>query len=174
MNLYVICRDAYRHEEAIRKSCNWAGITNFQIMDPKHDNIKRSFPYVLFLSCSYPGVIASKVWTLNAPTTEMRVEDKKTYLNGLKEIKEYISSNEQMTEIALEDLPPIKSLGDYINSLKGTILEVRLEDRRKLGIYPDGEPFKHIYDVEIHVSQLVNTAKIFEMFNATKVRIKEL
>jgi hypothetical protein len=77
-------------------------------------------------------------------------------------------------EIKNEDLPSIKELDVYLNEFKGSYIEMRLTDKRTVGIYPDGQKLEGLSDVEYHVSALVNMVKIKELFNPTLITVKEL
>ena len=65
-------------------------------------------------------------------------------------------------------------ISEFLNSFIGSVVEIRLPDRRLVGIYPDNQRLEGKYDVEYHASTIVNLAKIFNIFDATEVVIKEL
>ena len=71
-------------------------------------------------------------------------------------------------------MPLTMDLQEYINSRVGEVIEITLPDRRKLGIYPDNEKLQGEFDIEYHASTAVNLVKLFNLFDASEIIIKEL
>ena len=152
------------------------------MLDPEHDETDREFPLILFMQnrvldkeeVERLKTTTQKLWTMSPPKLNGTVEEKKAWLAELKEVQEYIVSNKDKSSFKKNDVPNIPNLQDYLNSKKGEVIEVTLPDRRKLGIYPDNQKLKRIYDIEYHASTVVNIAKLFQLFDASEIVIKEL
>lgn len=156
------------------------GIVDYQLLDPAHDELGRSFVYVLYIGELPPErmkklqELSQKAWLLPAPDPTASVASKKVWIESLKKINEYILANQDKVSFKKDDVPPPMMLSDYLNSKTGQVFELRLPDRRRMGIYPDGEKLKMEYDIEYHASTVVNIAKLFEIFDASEIIIKEL
>lgn len=180
MTLTIICPESKNYREPLTKALNYVGITDYQILDPVHDEIPKHFTYVLFIGLlpkerlEKLNSISQKAWSLTEPDPAAPAPVKQAFLNNLIDIKEYMLSNKDRDIFKKSDVPNILNLQDYLNSKKGQVIEVTLPDRRKLGIYPDGQKLKMIYDIEYHASTVVNIAKLFHLFDASEIIIKEL
>ena len=159
---------------ALKKTLQWANIQDYQILDPKHDDTNRSFPATLILGGRVNDSMPGQVWFLNAPYTLMDYKDKVKFAEKIKEIATWLIINKDPSKVKRADIPKTKDLKQYINSLTGRTIEVKLPDRRRIGIYPDGDELKQIYDREFHASEIINLAKLFDLFDATEIVIKEI
>ena len=180
MTLTLICPESKNYREPLTKALNHVGITDYQILDPAHDEIPKSFTFVVFIGLLTQdrleklNSISQKAWSLAEPDPAAPKIVKQNFLNQLEEIKEYMLCNKDRDTFKRSDVPDILNLQDFLNSKKGQVIEVTLPDRRKLGIYPDGQKLKIIYDIEYHASTVVNMAKLFHLFDASEIIIKEL
>lgn len=180
MGLTVICPESKKHRAALSKALQYIGLNDYQLLDPAHDEIGREFCYIL-----YVGILpeerfktlkdlSQQAWVIPPPDPTANVDEKKKWLESVKEIQTFILTNKDKENFKRTDIPNIKNLQEYLNSKKGQIIETTLPDRRKLGIYPDSQKLKGFYDIEYHASTIVNIAKLFHLFDASEIIIKEL
>jgi hypothetical protein len=156
------------------------GITDYQILDPAHDDLAREFCLVLYIG-ELPAErfkklheISQQAWNLPAPNPDASTVVKRVYISSLKKINDYILDSRDKQSFKKIDVPDLLQLKDYLNSKVGEVIELTLPDRRKLGIYPDNQRLLGEYDVEYHGSTVVNIAKLFKLFDASEIIIKEL
>ncbi len=113
-------------------------------------------------------------WIISPPNPDDTREEKKKWLRDLQEIKDWLQDNRDRDHIKKDDVPPMMSLKEYINSKIGQVIELTLPDRRKLGIYPDSHRLQGQFDIEYHASTVINIAKLFQLFDASEIIIKEI
>ena len=76
--------------------------------------------------------------------------------------------------LSSRDLPQIDNLEEYLKKHYGQIIILNLQDKRVLAIYPDATVLNNKYDVEIHYSTLCNLEKLFKIFKAKELLIRDL
>lgn len=164
----------------IQKSCQYVDLVDYEILDPKHHEINRPFQFVLTIADSkdfsqLKGIGNTfKAWHLTPPHPDLPPEKKKEWIEFLRAIKIEHSKHRDKTNFKKTDIPKMEDLEGYLNSRLGQVVEITLPDRRRLGIYPDGELLKGLYDIEYHASTAVNIAKLFGLFDASEIIIKEI
>jgi hypothetical protein len=180
MTLTIICPDSKTYKNPLSKALEYIGINDYQILDPAHDDVGKEFVFVLYVG-KLPEErylklksMSQEAWSILPPNINASPEDKKAWLEKIKEIQNFILTNKDRDHFKKIDMPVMYNLQDYLNSKKGQVIEVTLPDRRKLGIYPDSQKLKRIYDIEYHASTVVNISKLFQLFDASEVIIKEL
>lgn len=180
MTLNIICPESKKHRLALSKALDYIGITEYQILDPAHDTIAKSFTLILYVG-ELPKErliklkeISQQAWNLSAPDPAGTKEAKSAWLKSLESIKDYMLDKKDADHFKRADALPPKQLQDYLNSKTGQAIEVVLPDRRKVGIYPDNERLRRTWDLEFHASTIVNITKLFSLFDASEIIIKEL
>jgi len=162
------------------KSLEYLGINDYQILDPAHHEIPKFFPVVLYIGelsqerHKKLSEVSEKAWVLPVPNPLASLVEKKVWIESLKSINEWILTNRDINVFKKLDAPAPMQLEEYLNSLTGRVVALILPDRRKLGIYPDGQRLENAYDIEYHASTIVNIAKLFSLFDASEIVIKEL
>lgn len=175
MTLYIILENSNPARPIIRAICEKIGLRDYYILDPAHDEIKKSFKYVLFIGKRIDGVRAIKEWLIPlVPSKEMLQKDKIKVMNGFKSIKQTIDLEKDKLIVRSSDLPELKDLDEFVNNYAGNIFEVRLKDKRLIGIYPDDEKLQGKYDMEYHASYILNMCKIKDIFNPVTISVKEM
>jgi len=175
--LTFIVNDSGEASEIIRKCCSSLGFSSYTILDPKSNTIPKKIYYVLEVGetglkpASYFAKIKGQVIS---PTLSMTPENKRTFFDQLKENVDRYRMMAENDTVKKGDLPPLKTLKEMLNEMYGQVVEVRLPDRRKVGIYPDSEKKKGLYDLEYHASYVYNMALISELFGANELIIKDL
>jgi len=180
MTLTIICPKSKEYKESLVKALSYIGLEDYQILDPAHHEIPTHFSAVVFIG-DLPEERFKKLksfsqnaWTLDPPNPNDTLEKKKIWLECLKSIQEWIIANRDPSSFKKLDIPPVKQLDEYLNSLTGRVVTITLPDRRKMGIYPDGQKLQNEYDIEYHASTIINIAKLFNLFDASEIVIKEL
>lgn len=155
--------------------CEKIGLRDYQIYDPKSYDLKRSFTYVLILG-TYTGdrPDAKKVWQLPAPDADLSRQDKEKIFKSFLGIQKFLLTQNQPAEVKGEDIPRLKDLEEFLKEFKGQIMELKLPNGSIIGIYPDSERLEMKYPVENHASTLLNLARIKDIFDVTKVTMKDL
>ena len=173
--LYIICPQSYRYKTPIEALCEKVGLRDIQIVDPKNYEVNRAFPFVLVIG-NIPGlqVDARKIWQCNPPDPELLKEDKLKILETFKEVQKYISNHKEPAKVDGDSIPRLKDFEEFLKEYKGQVMELKLPDGRLLGIYPDGQKLEMIYPVENHVSTILNLAKLKDIFDITRIVIKDL
>ena len=173
--LYIICPQSYRYKTAIEALCERVGLKDIQIVDPKNYEVNRAFPYALVVG-NVPGlhIDARKIWQVNPPDSDLPKEDKMKILETFKEVQAFILNNKEASKIDGDNIPRLKDLEEFLKEFKGQVLEFKLGDGRLLGIYPDGERLQMVYPVEHHVSTILNLARLKDIFDITRIVIKDL
>lgn len=118
--------------------------------------------------------MSQKAWILPPPNPGADETEKKKWLNSLQLIKNWMLDHQDRKQFKKTDVPDLMSLEQYLNSKIGEVIEVTLPDRRKLGIYPDNQRLKNEFDIEYHASTVINIAKLFKLFDASEIIIKEI
>ncbi|MDD3412574.1 MAG: hypothetical protein PHY47_01095 [Lachnospiraceae bacterium] len=173
--LYIICPQSYRYKKPIEALCERVGLKDIQIVDPKNYEVNRAYPYVLVVG-NVPGlhIDARKIWQCNPPDPELPKEDKLKILESFKEVQKYIINNKEPAIIDSDSIPRLKDFEEFLKGYKGQVMELKLPDGRLLGIYPDGERLQMTYPVENHVSTILNLSRMKDMFDITRIAIKDL
>lgn len=180
MTLNIICPESKKHRLALSKALDYIGIVDYQILDPMHDQISKNFCLILYIGelsderMSKLKLISQQAWRLPSPDPKANDLDKKEWLNNLTNIKDYILDRKDKDRFKKNDIPTPMQLKEYLNSKTGEVIELTLPDRRKLGIYPDNQRLLAEYDIEYHGSTVVNIAKLFSLFDASEIIIKEI
>lgn len=175
MTLYIVAKNSSEIRPIVKTICNKVGITNYFILDPKYDEVNKPYRFVLFFEEEISNVSVYKKWFIPLRlSTNLPIEQKQKVLTAFEIIKAEMDKDQIKEEIKSEDLPCIKELDVYLNEFKGSYIQMRLQDKRTIGIYPDGQKLQGLSDVEYHVSDLVNMVKIKDLFNPTHITIKEL
>lgn len=175
MTLYIVAKNSSEIRPIVKTICNKVGINNYFILDPKYDEVDKPYRFVLFFEEEISNVSVYKKWFIPLRlSTNLPVEQKQKVLTAFEVIKKEMEKDQIKEEIKSEDLPSIKELDVYLNEFKGSYIQMRLQDKRTIGIYPDGQKLQGLSDVEYHVSNLVNMVKIKDLFNPTHITIKEL
>jgi hypothetical protein len=175
MTLYIVAKNSSEIRPIVKAICNKVGITNYFILDPKFDEVNKPYRFVLFFEEEITNVSIYKKWFIPLRlSATLPVEQKQKILTAFEVIKKEMDKDQVKEEIKSDDLPSIKELDVYLNEFKGSYIEMKLEDRRTIGIYPDGQKLQGLSDVEYHVSALVNMVKIKDLFNPIDIKIKEL
>jgi len=178
MVLSIIIKNSRDYKKAIQASCEWTGLVDYEILDPKYNSLTDPVALALYIgeeAAQNHQVPSQKSWTFNhLPTPDLPQEKKLELIQILKEAKDYLEKNKLPGVVKPTDIPTIKSLKDFLNNLTGQIVEVRLPDKRRMGIYPDNTKLQSNYDIEFNASVIVNLAKIFHLFDASEIIIKEI
>ena len=180
MILTVICPNSKDHKQPLNRAMEYVGLRDYQILDPAHDEVGRSFSFVLYVGKLENDRIeklksmSQKAWVINEPNPTASLEEKKVWLSILSAIKDELLTKKEPDNFKKQDIPDILSLKDFLNSKIGQVVEISLPDRRKLGIYPDSEKLQGEFDIEYHASTAVNIAKLFKLFDASEIIVKEL
>lgn len=175
MTLNIIVENSTPVRPIIKAICDKVGIKDYYILDPKSDDVERPFRFVLFIGNRTSKTTAFKEWLIPlVPTREMGQEDKQKVMRAFEYIKADIAAHDsKKQEVRSQDIPSPKELEAYLSEYKGCFTQLRLQDRRSIGIYPDGEKLLGQCDVEFHLSELAAMVKIKDLFNPTSISIKE-
>lgn len=174
--LYIICQNSHKYTDSIKMMMEKLGEFNYDILDPRVHDFNRTFSYVIELG-QLPNnlkYICSKKWNTLLPESTLPVEDKKLIFGILREAVEYARTHAIKKEILQADIPRFADLKDFLHSFKGQVLELRLQDGRIIGIYPDEDKLQMTYSSEYHVSTILNLARLQDIFNYTKLSVKDL
>ena len=174
--LYIICQNSHKYNDAIKVMMEKLGEHNYDILDPRIHDFKRTFSYVVQLGDMPNNItfICNKKWATMLPDSSLPVEDKKVIFAVLKEAVEYARQHSLRKEILAGDLPRFADLKQFLESFKGQVMELKLQDGRIIGIYPDEDKLPMVYSSEYHVSTILNLAKLQDVFNYTKLSVKDL
>jgi hypothetical protein len=178
MTLYILTENSQKVRPILNAICQHVNINDFFILDPKHDNVDKSYHYLLQVG---PNKIieqpkAFKAWHIPViPDKEMDKEMKERVIEYFKKVKIAIDNmKEKSHKYTPGDMPPLKELSEFLNERQGQVIQVRLKDQRSVGIYPDNNKLMGEYDVEYHASTVVNMSKIMEIFDATELVVREV
>jgi len=175
MTLYIVAKNSSEIRPIVKTICSKVGINNYFILDPKYDEVNKPYRFVLFFEEEILNVSYYKKWFIPLKlSTSLPIDQKQKILTAFEVIKKEMEKDQIKEEIKSEDLPSIKELDIYLNEFKGSYIEMRLADKRTIGIYPDSQKLEGLSDVEYHVSALVNMVKIKELFSPTSITVKEL
>jgi hypothetical protein len=173
--LYIVCPQSHRYKEQIESICKKLAIRNYQILDPRSHDVNKSFSYVLLLGqVTAPKLTAKVLIQTRAPDPALSNVDKMKIFNRFKEIQERILIEQEPATTETTDIPRLKDLETYLQEFKGQVLEIKLQDGRVMGIYPDSERLAMKYSVEKHVSSILNLARIKDLFDIRKISVKDL
>ena len=121
-----------------------------------------------------PKLKATRQWQTNPPDSSLSNLEKNRIANTFKEVSLWLKNNKENQSISKNaDIPDIKTLEEYFSEMNGQVVELRLPDKRLMGIYPDGEPLKMRYDIEYHASTIVQLSRLKELFNPSRIIVKE-
>lgn len=174
--IYIICQNSHKYNDSIKIMMDKLGCHDYDILDPKIHDFRRTFSYIVQMGEIPNNItfICNKKWVTMLPDSNLPVEDKKLIFATLKEAVEYSRQHSLKKEILATDIPRFADLKDFLNSFKGQVMEIRLQDGRIIGIYPDEEKLPMVYSSEYHVSTVLNLAKLQDVFNYTKLSVKDL
>jgi hypothetical protein len=173
--LYIVCPESHRYKEQIDKICEKIAIKAYQILDPRSHNVNRAFNYVIVLGqVTAPKLEGKVLIQTRPPAAELPVEDKMKIFNRFKEMQRIILIEKESCVTDTTDIPRVKDLESYLKDFNGQVIEVKLQDGRVMGIYPDNERLAMKYSVEKHVSSIVNLARLKELFDIRKISVKDL
>ena len=150
--LYIICRDSSKYQDTIKLICDKLSFYDYEILDPKLHETKRSFSYVLIATADFNDEVnAVKIWKFKKPPSkDMTVDEKKEVFEDFKKIIDFVRSNKLKPEILNTDIPRFADLSEFLNGFKGQVMEFKLQDGRIIGIYPDGDKLLGKYSGEYH------------------------
>ena len=175
MTLYIALKNSNKYRKTIDSICQKAGVIDYYIIDPAHDDIERGFQYLLRFGEDCPEIDAGKSWKVpHYPDPTLDVKLKQDIMKAFHHIRDVMLDEKDKTTVDKNDLPVIKDLDAFVESYKGSVVELRLEDKRLIGIYPDNQRLQGKYDIEYHVSTVVNMIRIKDIFNPVKIQIKEV
>lgn len=176
MLLTIIGKNIHQNKKPVEATCNYVGLKDYQFLDPRNDDLSGSFSVVLVLEDEslYNRIKAGKKWHYSMPRTDWSKEEKEAFISLVRNINEYIKNNKIPAPLKKGDVPDLMQLTDFLNAMVGQVIEVKLPDKRRIGIYPDNEPFKGLFEIEYHASVIVNLAKLFKLFDASEIVIKEI
>jgi hypothetical protein len=174
--LYVICKDSDKYRDTIKGIFeNKLGYFEYEVLDPKyHEITNRTFSNVIKLGSLDSKIIANKIFLSSTPDKELSVEEKKKIFEIFKHAMEYDRDYSLKKEILKNDIPRFADLEEFLHSFKGQVMELKLQDGRLIGIYPDQDKFQMKYVNEYHVSTILNLAKLQDIIGYTKLSIKDL
>lgn len=173
--LYIVCLNSSKYNNTIKTICEKLGYLNYELMDPKIHDFKRSFSTVLILEpFKEMPINANKIFRTLAPDPGLSPEEKKEVFDTFKKAVEYARDHTLKKEILNVDIPRFADLTEFLNSFKGQVMELKLQDGRFIGIYPDDDKLQGKYSNEYHVSTILNLAKLLDIFNFTKLSVKDL
>jgi hypothetical protein len=155
--------------------CEKIGLRDYQVYDPKSYDLNRSFTYVLILG-EYKGERpkAKKVWQLPTPDPELSREEKEKIFKSFMGIQKFLLTQNQPTEVKGQDIPRLKDLEEFLKEFRGQVMELKLPNGSIVGVYPDNERLEMKYPVENHASTLLNLARIKDIFDVTRVTVRDL
>lgn len=173
--LYIICNQSYRYQKAIDAICQKIGLRDYQILDPKSYDMKRSFTYALIVG-AYTGdkPKAKAVWQIKAPEPELDKDEKLKIFEDFKKIQKYLLSVKEPERVEETEIPRFKDFEEFLQSHIGQVIEIKLSDGRLMGIYPDGERLQMKYPVENHASTLINLARIKDLLDIKHITVKDV
>jgi len=173
--LYIVCRDSHLYKDTLNVICEKLSFYDYEIIDPKSHETKRSFSYLLIANDNSEDYNASKIWRLKKPPSkDMTVDEKKAVFATIKEIVEFVRNNTLKKEILNVDIPRFADLQEFLSGFKGQVMELKLQDGRVIGIYPDGDKLSGKYSGEYHVSTVLNLSKLLDIFGYIKLSVKDL
>lgn len=172
--LTIIIEHSATYHKTIEKLCKASGVVNYTIADPMSHDINKGFKNVLMIGyIRAPKLKAQKIWQTEVPLVTMSPEEKNKVFTVFKEIGAWMKENATNLVAKRENIPPLKTLNEFFNTLNGEVVELVLDDGRLMGIYPDGDPLKNKYDVEYHASIILNLSRINDIFDVKKIIVKE-
>jgi len=173
--LYIISQNSTKYSNTIKLICEKLGCFDYELLDPKVHELNRSFSTVLLLEpIKELELNANKIFRSLAPDPGLNAEEKKKIFNIFKEAIEYDRDNSIRREILHQDIPRFADLSEFLNGFKGQVMELKLQDGRFIGIYPDGDKLQGKYPHEYHVSTILNLAKLQDIIGYTKLSVKDL
>jgi hypothetical protein len=173
--LYILCKDSYKFKTTIKTICEKLGQNDYEIIDPRINDLNRTFSNIIVLGL-IPNIKinATKVWQTEVPDPEADPAIKKKIFAVFQEAVEFDRIHGIKKEILQKDIPRLADLKQFLESYKGQVLELRLQDGRVIGIYPDDEKLPLKYSSEYHVSTILNLAKLQDIFQFTRLLVKDL
>lgn len=176
--LSIICPHSYRYEDAIKKICQRTGILKYEIIDPKSYDINRTYKFVLVmqdgLSINVASLNATKIWECIPPATDLPVDKKKSIVDLFVSICDYMQRNIALPTTTKKDIPRLKDLEEFLKDYKGQVIEIKTDNGGMIGVFPDGEKLNMDYTLSCHASTILNLSKLYEMFNASSISIKDM
>lgn len=173
--LYIVCKDSERFRDTIKTIFeNKIGYFNYEIVDPKYHETDRSYSTVIMLDDLDLKLVTNKTFRTLAPLTTLSLEEKKKVIEVFKEAVAYDQNHSIKKEVLQNDIPRFADLEQFLLSFKGQVMELKLQDGRLIGIYPDKDKLQMKYSNEYHVSTIINLAKLQDVLGYTKLSIKDL
>lgn len=174
--LYILCQNSPKYQDTIKTLIeDKLGFYDYEIVDPKFHKIDRSFSTVLdLISSDTLKLNANKVFSALAPDTALSNDQKKTIFSTFKAAVQYARDHTLKKEILKADIPRFADLSEFLHSFKGQVLELKLDDGRTIGVYPDSDKLEMKYVAEYHVSTILNLAKLQDVIGYTKLSVKDL
>lgn len=179
--LYIMCKDSSKYSDTIKLMLeDKLGFFDYEIVDPKHHETKRSFSNVLMLeplcvnTLGDIRILANKIFKSYVPDKELSTDKKKEIFAVFKQAVEYVRNYSLKKEIQQGDIPRFADLEEFLRSFKGQVMELKLADGRFIGIYPDSDKLQMKYPNEYHVSTILNLAKLQDVLGYTKLSVKDL
>lgn len=174
--LYILCQNSFKYKDTIKTICDKLGEFDYEVLDPKNHNLNRTLSNVVILGLMPDSIKidAHKVWQTGLPDPNETPENKKKVFLIFQEAIAYNRANGIKKEILQKDVPRFADLKQFLESFKGQVMELKLQDGRIIGIYPDGEKLPLKYSSEYHVSTILNLSKLQDIFGFIKLSVKDL
>jgi len=172
--LNIIIENSGRYKDSIEKLCKATGIVQYKIIDPISYDLNHKFKTVLVCGTVKKKINAWQIWHTKIPDSNLDPASKMQIFKEFKKVAAWLRSNQTTDTAKNEDIPKLKTLNEFFDSLNHEIVEIILDDGRLLGIYPDDEPLKMKYDLEYHASIILNLSRIAELIPLKKISIKEM
>jgi len=103
----------------------------------------------------------------------MERHEKEKVMEVFKSASLYLKQNADVNSVKKKDLPPVTDIEEWIRKQCPGELNIKLADNRLMGVFPDDVVLPRKYDIEIHISNLVNLSRLMRLFNANEIVIKE-
>jgi hypothetical protein len=174
--LYILCQNSFKYKTTIKTIFEKLGEADYEVLDPRVNDLNRTLSNVIVCG-PIPDSIkinAHKVWQTGLPDPDETPDNKKKVFLVFQEAIAYNRANGIKKDILQKDLPRLADLKQFLESFKGQVMELKLQDGRVIGIYPDGEKLPLKYSSEYHVSTILNLSKLQDIFGFIKLSVKDL
>ena len=177
MSLTIICPFSFKYKENIEKTCKVAGISDYEILDPKTYDLNKPFGGVIILGAPIlPKKFKAKaLWYTELPDAGITTDEKIKILDEFKKAGAWLLLNKDIQPLIAEEIPETKTLKEWLKEKGNQTIVMDIEvgkEKSTFAIYPDGQILSGKYDKEYHASDILNIAQLRDIFNFKSISFK--
>jgi hypothetical protein len=177
MSLTIICPFSFKYKENIEKTCKVAGISDYEILDPKTYDLNKPYGGVIILGApTLPKKFKAKaLWYAQLPDAGITTDEKIKILDEFKKAGAWSLLNKDIQPLTAEEIPETQTLKEWLKGKENQIISMDIEangEKSSLAIYPDGQILTGKFDKEYHASDILNIAQLRDIFNFKSISFK--